>query len=58
MLVDPVFSLGLCHDYLNTIVSSHKTSLFSMTSWVEVGSPNKDHMNHCISVVVSNYSQC
>ena len=57
-VVGPVFSLGLCYYYLNTIVGSHKASFFSMTSWVEVGRPNKDHMNHCIAVVASNYSQC
>ena len=41
--------LGLCHCYLNTIVGSHKSFLFfSMTSWVEVARPIKDHMNHFI----------
>ena len=36
-----VGSLGLCHCYLNTIVGSHKSFPFSMTSWVEVARPIK-----------------
>ena len=48
MLVGSVFPSGLCHCYLNTIVGSHTSFPFSMTSWVEVARPIQDHMNHCI----------
>ena len=46
--------MAACHCYLNTIVGSHK----SLTSWIEIARPIKNHMNHCNSVVASNYSQC
>ena len=49
MLVGSVFPLGLCHCYLNTIVGSHKSfPYFLTTSWFEVARPIKDHMNHSI----------
>ena len=54
MLVGSVCALGLCHCYLNLLVAT--SFPFSMTSWVEVAKPIRDHMNHRISVVALNYS--
>ena len=58
MLVAVFFPLELCHCYLNTIVCSHKSFPFSVTSCFEIARHIKDHRNYCISVVASNYSQC
>ena len=53
-----VSSLELCQCYVNTITGSHQILFFFRCHELKLQGLFKDHMNHCISVVPSNCTQC